>query len=528
MSLEEFVLDYSTSFPNDVFSVDEPIDINYEPTAYVKALTNTNPMIIFNKVNGYDDFRIVTNVFGKRERFAFALGVSLDELNLLLNEMDVHSKLGRVLNNDVPVKERIFIGSDANILSLPVIKHYDEDGPKTKSAGDGRYITAGLEAARNPDSTETLNLSFASIQVIDKNRFALAMVSRRHLWNYFETARQRQQPLPISVIIGAHPAYYIAGSGRVEDEYWKVTRVIPGNLTKGVQNDILVPADAEVVIEAEILPSQTFEEGPFSEFTGFVSGRSTNNIAIVKSILRKNSPIYLDITPSNSAEHILLSSTTKQARIMKTLKEYLPPSGSPYRVEWPTDGSTFMAIGSIGKPIKGLAKQFGMLLLGLDSNVKIVMINEGDGRLDLKEFLVNLAITGAKEHDNVEVYPNCFGTMLDPVISQDLTIGKTIMIARAHNIRLHESYDKKNNQLALVAGNVRVVLSHEETEEGNITVILDESIDLENLKEVIWGLATGLNPTSGVFQSDGRLVIKTEKILLTKPSLPETVMRKVK
>ena len=102
-------------------------------------------------------------------------------------------------------------------------------------------------------------------------------------------------------------------------------------------------------------------------------------------------------------------------------------------MDWPIEGSTFIAICSIGKPMHGLAKQFGLLLLGLDSNLKIVMVNDGEGPLDLKRFLVSLAMSGPRERGNVEILSNCLGTMLDPVVSQDITIGKTIMVAAILN-----------------------------------------------------------------------------------------------
>ena len=76
---------------------------------------------------------------------------------------------GEVLISDEspPIKERVFEGEHADLYSLPAIKHYSGDG---SHSGFGRYITAGLAVARDPLFSETINMAFTRIQVIDKDR----------------------------------------------------------------------------------------------------------------------------------------------------------------------------------------------------------------------------------------------------------------------------------------------------------------------------------------------------------------------
>ena len=59
--------------------------------------------------------------------------------------------------------------------------------------------------------------------------------------------------------------------------------------------DLEVPASAEIVIEGEILSGVREAEGPFGEFTGYLSQRSTQNVFSVKAIcMRRKSLVSVD------------------------------------------------------------------------------------------------------------------------------------------------------------------------------------------------------------------------------------------
>ena len=177
-SLGGFLDQFRRHHPEDVFLVDEEVDVEYEPTAYYKLLEEMNPLIWFSKVKGYPDFQLVTNVMGSRRRMAFSLGLDSDaKLYESWNEA-INSK-GKIKMSDEspPIKERVFQGKDVDLYSLPVVKHHPGDGAQT---GLGRYITSGLAVARDPLSPETINMSFTRIQIIDKDRYAFDMGSRSH------------------------------------------------------------------------------------------------------------------------------------------------------------------------------------------------------------------------------------------------------------------------------------------------------------------------------------------------------------
>lgn len=517
--------------PEDVQIIDAEIDTDYHPTAYYEALRekNSNPLIFFRKIRGHPDFSLVENTFGSRERIAYILNTRVEKLYDAFNDIYANQKQAEIITEatQVPVKERIFKGSSASLFDLPVPKHYLDDGANT---GHGRYIDAGLILSRDPVRQDILNLSYARIQLLSDNKFSISMHSRGNLYNHYQFVRRSGKSLQISVIIGGHPLLYLAAASRIEDEYSKVNRLVALNLVRGETNDLPIPSESEIVIEAEISPVETFEEGPFSEYTGYMSGRSTKNVAKVKCILRKKTAIFVDIVPSNSPEHILLASIPKEARYYKTVSDFLQIGGG-FRVDWPVSGSQYMAFCSIREPIPGMAKQLALALLGLDHYLKIVFVNEGQIELNLERLLVNLAVTGVVAGQNIEILSDVYCNRLDPSASTEGTVGKIMLVSKGTSVDYRRIVENPH-RVKLVAGQHQVILSHTYTEVGDLNLILDEDIDLDNVENIVWALATRYRPDKDTSFRKGRMILQPSKRNFSSeikvPKLPADLIETVK
>jgi 2,5-furandicarboxylate decarboxylase 1 len=525
-TLADFLEQYRRHHSEDIFLVDEEIDVEYESTAYYKLLEEKNPLIWFSKVKGYPDFQLVTNVMGSRVRMAFALGLE-SESQLYETWNDALNSKGkiRVFDANPPIKERVFTGKDVDLYSLPVVKHYSGDGSHT---GFGRYITAGLAVARDPLSPETINMSFTRMQIIGKDKYAFDMGSRSHFWRYVQSAKQAGKSLPISVVVGAHPVFYLLAASFIENEYSIATKVIGATFTSGVTHDVPVPAEAEVAIEADVMPDEYYQEGPCAEFTGYMSARTTGNVATVKAILRRAKPIYYDIQPSNSHEHNSLFTTPRNAKISSMLAEVLPP-GARYKIEWPLISASLLALCSLPNPEPGIAKQAGLGLLALNALLsKIVMVNEGDCELELERFLANLSVTGARNGENVHIITDVFAIKLDPTTTPEGTNGKMIIVTK--NSGLSDRKVVTTDCVRLVSGNSEVVISHKPTPEGRVNVVVGDDIDPQNSNQIVWALSTRLRPDKDVtFGENGSIVFDTTRMIekLEVPSLPKNVIEKI-
>ena len=83
----------------------------------------------------------------------------------------------------------------------------------------------------------------------------------------------RNEPCPVAIWVGHHPAIEMERSllprkslGRAGGALGEALRLVP-SVTHG--DKIMVPADAEIVIEGFLPPNRIEAEGPFAEFSGY-------------------------------------------------------------------------------------------------------------------------------------------------------------------------------------------------------------------------------------------------------------------
>ena len=202
--LRGFLEELEATAPEDILRIAEPLGTDFDATAIAMELEARGraPVLWFEKV-GNSPFPVVSNLFGSRRRFALALGVDESELT------DTWARLGgtsiepeRVETG--PVLDVVMTGKDVDLGYLPIMNHFTEDG--------GRYLTNGIVVAKDPD-TGVRNASYHRLQVKGKTRFGTSLHSRRHLWNYALRAEEKGEPVPVSIVIGAHPLFAFGSGG---------------------------------------------------------------------------------------------------------------------------------------------------------------------------------------------------------------------------------------------------------------------------------------------------------------------------
>ncbi|MEG1998163.1 MAG: UbiD family decarboxylase, partial [Clostridiales bacterium] len=170
-----------------------------------------------------------------------------------------------VLVENAPVQENIQTGADIDAGAFPWMQYYPTDA--------GRYVSSGIVVAKDAQNG-VHNLSFHRMQYKTANKFGISLHSRQHLFHHYQTAEQAGEPLPVAVVIGAHPAVFLGAAAKVDldvDEYDIAGAVLgePLRLVKGVTVDLEYPAEAEIVLEGYISTTEHEPEGPFGEFTGY-------------------------------------------------------------------------------------------------------------------------------------------------------------------------------------------------------------------------------------------------------------------
>ena len=531
--LRTYLTKLETALPGQLLHVKESVDWRYGVTARTIQAEKTpgNPALLLENVKGYR-IPVLVNLFGTIDR----IHLGLEGAKVGGGRLAFYQDWNRLFNREVepiqvktgPVQEVIQKGRDVDLGSLPIPWFYPEDG--------GRYLTAGLLAARNPDDLEEVNLSFVRMQVQGRDRFGVSLHSRGHMWQYYDRAKASGEPLEVAVVIGAHPAISLAAAAKITGEYGKAGALTgePVELVNCKTVDVPVPAQAEIVLEGR-MPHEEMDEGPFTEYTGYISGRSTRNLLEVTAITRRRDPIFQAVAPNNSAEHLLLSGLPKQARITRALTEYthMPALRD---IIWPVQGTHFLCFLSLSEAASatpGLAKQVAILLLGLDHYVKVTaVLPAGVDVSDASQVLTAIARRcDFKQGSGVEVLGGVYSHLLDPSSPRGGLSGKMIIDATGPEAVETGSLDagavkvRGVKAVSLPVGGVtqlcavtasdtlkpRSLLQAEALKPCRLMVVVDDDIDTRDPGQVLWAVATRCQPDTDTLAEGGRMILDARK-----------------
>ena len=293
----------------ELIEIKTPVDIRHLATLVDQAKT----ALLFRNVIGYD-MPVLSGLIKSRERIAIAMGCRFAETEAKLRHGLDHP-IEPVAVKSGPAREVILMGSDVDVFALPVPLFSVYDG--------GPMITAGVTLARDPE--HGLNAGIYRFQVKERNLTGIDIVTPNNLRKYAERAYAAGQPLPISINIGTHPFEIIASTykapiGTSEMAIAGGLRGEAVRLTSCETIDVPCLADAEIVLEAEILPTGwTKPEGRFGEFTRLMGGLHWNPHVRVKAIARRRDAIYYAL--HMPWENIWVSAPIYEAALRRVLKE---------------------------------------------------------------------------------------------------------------------------------------------------------------------------------------------------------------
>jgi 2,5-furandicarboxylate decarboxylase 1 len=400
--------------PDDVQVIKKEIDPAYEITALVVKLERElkqRPVLIFENVKG-TKFPVITNLHANRRRLATAIGAPPDGmLKKYLHAME--NPIAPVVVPTGPVKEVIQRGADVDLYTLPQILHHEGDA--------GAYLTAAVSFAKDP-TKDVWNCAYNRLMIKSRDTTSIHLTVGKHLWEYQRLAEARGEALPVAFAIGVHPAIALGAlaiGSIVEDERAIMGGLFgePLELVKCETSDVLVPAHAELVIEAEILPGARTPEGPFGEFTGYSLGERDREVVKVKAITHRAGALFQDISVAH-LDHLLLSTIPMEANLYRAVRAMVP-SVTAVRVPGP-----FTCYIAIEQRVPGQAKNAMLAALGADLYMKrIVVVDQDVDVFDDRQ--VNWAIATRCQPDrDITIITNARGSDLDPSTREDGVSGK--------------------------------------------------------------------------------------------------------
>ena len=293
----------------ELVDLHQAVDIRHIATLVDQAKT----ALYFHNVIGYD-MPVVSGIIRSRERAIAALGCE--------TYREIEDKLALAIAKPIPPKyvktsrtrEVVLLGDDVDLYRLPI--------PMSSIYDGGPMITAGVVIARDPELG--VNSGIYRFIVKEKNLTGIDIVTPNNMRMFAQRAFERGEPLPISISIGTHPieitgSGYRAPLGVDEMAIAGGIRGTPVELAQCKTIDMPYIADAEIVLEAEILPTGwTFPEGRFGEFTRLMGGLHWNPLVRIKAISMRKDAIYYNL--HMPWENTWLAAPTRYAAIRQALR----------------------------------------------------------------------------------------------------------------------------------------------------------------------------------------------------------------
>jgi UbiD family decarboxylase len=403
---------YRRDFPEDVLVVETALDADQDISALSVELRvrGRTPLLVCERVTGID-IPVVTNVFASRPRVGRILGT--DELGL---HAAFRTGAARRMPPRVVADGPILHGpGGGDVTSIPMLRHFEQDA--------GPYLTSAVVIADDPE-TGIGNASYHRCKVSAPNSLATSLHSRGHLWRYLGSAEALGQRLPVAIVIGGHPLFLLACSARVGIEVDE--RDIAGGLfgsplevLRTPLHGILVPSSADLVLEGTIDPSAHVEEGPFGEYSGYASARSTNTLVEVQAILRRPDPVLLDIVSGREADHLNLGRIPRESELLAKLQERFP---DVVTIHYPPSGTHFHCYVSLRRnAVPALARQVLVALLGFDPYVKLAVAVDEDIDVRREDEVLWAVATRFQADRDLITLSGLPGSMLDPSSAMGVT-----------------------------------------------------------------------------------------------------------
>jgi 2,5-furandicarboxylate decarboxylase 1 len=296
-----------------------PVDSHLEVAALMKNLDG-GPALWFSSVAGRG-VPVVGNMLSTQENCEAAFGVDFRALRDLVARA-LAGPLPPEMVRDAASQTHIHRGDIDLGALLPVLQHTAADA--------GRYITAGIVLVKDP-TTGVYNASYHRLLLIRPGKVAIKLDFGRHLRLAWERAQRAGEDLPIIVCLGADLAlhYTAATMGSQMPESADEIAVAGGlagrplRMAQAISQDLIVPADAEIILEGRISVTEEVHEGPFGEFVGFLSADGPAPVFNITAVTHRDNPIYHAIN-GYGRETIMLRKYVLEASLLRVLQAAVP------------------------------------------------------------------------------------------------------------------------------------------------------------------------------------------------------------
>lgn len=329
--------------------------------------------MLFERLEGFD-IPVVTGAVGaSRETCAIALETEPDRLNQKLME-GLLSPVPTKTVKSAPCQEVVCLGEQVDLNSIPI--------PIWTPGKDAAAYISTVAVSRDHD-TGIQNAAFYRAMVKDNRHLAVNLNPGRHGKLNYDSYMRKGKPAPFAWVIGPEPVIYFAAVANVPYGVDELTiagglKKEPVEVVKAETVDLLIPANAEFIIEGELRPGEYAQEGPFGEFAGYMGPVEQKPVATITAITHRKNPMYYGfISQMPPSESTVVQSISNAGVILKVLRHDLGHrSVGDVHIDLTYGGLLAHGILSMKPLYPGHAKQVGRLVASTSFLKRVTIVDD--------------------------------------------------------------------------------------------------------------------------------------------------------
>ncbi len=302
-----------------LITVDRPINKDTELHPLVRwqfrggiAEPDRKAFLFTNVVNGkgkkYDIPVVVGALAATRKIYSVGMGCEIADIGKTWSHAIANPIKPKVVH-DAPCQEIVIQGKELlkpgkGIDGLPI-------PISTPGWDNAPYTTLSQYITKDPE-TGIQNMGIYRGQVKSPTRLGMnpSLENQPGIYTHWEKAKARGERLPAAVILGCPPCVAFTSAQKLSEDTDELHVAgglagAPIHVVKCKTVDLMVPADAEIVIEGFINTEWLEPEAPFGESHGHVNLQEFNAYMEVTAITRRKDAILTSIisqvTPSESS-----------------------------------------------------------------------------------------------------------------------------------------------------------------------------------------------------------------------------------
>lgn len=407
----------------DLVDVKVEVDWDLELGAIVRrTCERKGPAPYFHKIKDYPQFSALGAPIATWRRLAIVLGLPPETpVSGIAEEWRRRTsgptfKPEIVDKKDAPCKEIVVAGEDVDLFELPAPMVHDGDG--------GRYVGTWHFVVAKDEETGFVNWGMYRQMIYDERHMVGPILPFSDMGKIFYGKYEaKNKPMPFATVIGPDPLSALASLAPTplpEAEFASQLMGEPVKLVKCETCDLYVPANAEIVLEGEILPNIRIDEAPFGEYTGYrTSPRDKRNVYRVKCITMRKNPI---MTVSNMGVPVDEGQLLRSFTLAMDMEALLKGQGFPVTgvYMWPESTHHLLVIG-VKPAYTGIAQQVASLVLGSKaaSWFHIVVVVDDTTDVYSLEEVIHAICTKWHPVRGTILMPHGAGTPLNPFASPE-------------------------------------------------------------------------------------------------------------